>query len=219
MMVKRIGELEHTLANLIQLNKTIEERLDKHGARLYTLEQLDIPQQLFDALEKSINRDQSKELAHDLAEARKKKKKSSESPKMPPGSPSHQPPPPPPPAEDFQLGIESYQTQVNLTKPQWTATGFKYKHDYTVIESPRAVIFRDKYGVQMMMRFNEIHKFSDETLQQIIEALDYRVKEFRINRMNPEAFEDTENLPQPRELCWRMRQRGRLQTFEAYQLI
>nr|GEU47184.1 histone deacetylase 14 [Tanacetum cinerariifolium] len=87
--------------------------------------------------------------------------------------------------EDFQLRIESYQTQVNLTKPQWTAMGFEYKHDYTVIESPRAVIFRDKYEVQMMMRFNEIHKFSDGTLQQIVEALDYWVKEFRINRMNP----------------------------------
>nr|GEY13048.1 hypothetical protein [Tanacetum cinerariifolium] len=37
----------------------------------------------------------------------------------------------------------------------------------------------------MMMRFNEIHKFSNGTLQQIEEALDYRVKEFRINRMNP----------------------------------
>nr|GEZ34645.1 hypothetical protein [Tanacetum cinerariifolium] len=37
----------------------------------------------------------------------------------------------------------------------------------------------------MMMRFNEIHKFSDGTLQQIDEALAYRIKEFRINRMNP----------------------------------
>nr|GEU52493.1 retrovirus-related Pol polyprotein from transposon TNT 1-94 [Tanacetum cinerariifolium] len=87
--------------------------------------------------------------------------------------------------EDFQLGIESYQTQLNLTKPQWDATGFEYKHDYTVIDSPRAIMFREKYGVQMMMRFNEIHKFSDGTLQQIDEALDYRVKKFRINRMNP----------------------------------
>nr|GEV35530.1 retrotransposon protein, putative, Ty1-copia subclass [Tanacetum cinerariifolium] len=50
--------------------------------------------------------------------------------------------------EDFQLGIESYQTQ-------------------------------------MMMLVNEIHKFSDGTLQQIDKALDYRVKEFRINRLNP----------------------------------
>nr|GEY33987.1 hypothetical protein [Tanacetum cinerariifolium] len=153
MMVKRINELEHTLADLIQVNKTMEERLDKHGARLYTLEQLNIPQQvniavsevvtdaidwamqaplhnrfrdlpeadmkeilhqfmwesdsykshkyhmkLFEALEKSINRDHSEELAHDLAEARKERKKGRESPKTPPGSPSHQPPPPPPPA-------------------------------------------------------------------------------------------------------------------------
>ncbi|GJV75655.1 hypothetical protein Tco_1507239 [Tanacetum coccineum] len=37
----------------------------------------------------------------------------------------------------------------------------------------------------MIMRFNEIHKFSDGTLQQIDEALDYRVKEFQINRNNP----------------------------------
>nr|GEZ34217.1 monodehydroascorbate reductase [Tanacetum cinerariifolium] len=66
-----------------------------------------------------------------------------------------------------------------------TPLGFEYKHDYTVIDYPRVVTFRDIYGVQMIMRFNEIHKFSDGTLQQIDEALDYRVKEFKINRMNP----------------------------------
>nr|GEU70937.1 hypothetical protein [Tanacetum cinerariifolium] len=87
--------------------------------------------------------------------------------------------------EDFHLRIESYQTQLNLTKPQWDATGFEYKYDFTVINSLRAVTFRDKYGVQMIMRFNEIHKFSDETLHHIDEALDYRVKEFKVNRMNP----------------------------------
>nr|GFC26379.1 hypothetical protein [Tanacetum cinerariifolium] len=60
--------------------------------------------------------------------------------------------------ENFQLGIESYQTQLNLTKPRWDAMGFEYKHDYTLIDSPRS---------------------------QIDEALGYRVKEFKINRMNP----------------------------------
>nr|GEU50143.1 retrovirus-related Pol polyprotein from transposon TNT 1-94 [Tanacetum cinerariifolium] len=87
--------------------------------------------------------------------------------------------------EDFHLGIESYQTQLNLTKPRWDAMGFEYKHDYTVIDSSRAVTFRDRYEVQMITRFNEIYKFSDGTLQQIDEALDCRVKEFKINRMNP----------------------------------
>ncbi|GJV90023.1 hypothetical protein Tco_1533961 [Tanacetum coccineum] len=74
--------------------------------------------------------------------------------------------------EDFQLRIESYQTQLNLTKPRCDAKGFEYKHDFTVIDSPRAVTFRDKYGVQMITRFNEIHKFSDGILHQIDEALD-----------------------------------------------
>nr|GEV17915.1 hypothetical protein [Tanacetum cinerariifolium] len=85
---------------------------------------------------------------------------------------------------NLKLGIESYQTQLNLTKPRWDATGFEYKHDFMVIESLRAVTFRDKYGVQMIMRFNEIYKFSYGTLHQIDEALDYQVKEFKVNRMN-----------------------------------
>nr|GEU66115.1 hypothetical protein [Tanacetum cinerariifolium] len=125
MLMKCIGELEHITANLIQDNKHLEERLDSHGARLYTLENLDIPQDLpkadmkeilhrrmgetnsykthkdhmmlYEALEKSMNRDCFEELLKDLAEARKKKKKRSDSPKMPPGSPPHQPPPPLPP--------------------------------------------------------------------------------------------------------------------------
>nr|GFB17427.1 hypothetical protein [Tanacetum cinerariifolium]GFC12323.1 hypothetical protein [Tanacetum cinerariifolium] len=59
------------------------------------------------------------------------------------------------------MEIESYQTQLNLIEPQW-----------------------GNYGVQMIMRFNEIHKFSDNTLHHIDEALDYRVKEFKVNGMH-----------------------------------
>ncbi|GJR23888.1 hypothetical protein Tco_0972415 [Tanacetum coccineum] len=87
--------------------------------------------------------------------------------------------------KDFQFGIESYQTQLNLTKPRWEATGLEFIHDYKILDSPRAVVFKDKYGMQMIMRFNEIYKFSDGTLQQIDEALDYRVKEFNVNKVNP----------------------------------
>ncbi|GJY42681.1 hypothetical protein Tco_0430894 [Tanacetum coccineum] len=100
--------------------------------------------------------------------------------------------------EDFQLGIKSYQTQLNLTKPRWDAKGFEYKHDFTVNDSPRAVMFRDKYWVKMIMRFNEIHKFSDGTLHQIDEALDYRVKEFRVNRRNPVSDSEEENVSHPK---------------------
>ncbi|GKG29233.1 hypothetical protein Tco_0416598, partial [Tanacetum coccineum] len=57
----------------------------------------------------------------------------------------------------------------------------EFMHDYKILDSLRAVVFRDKYEMQMIMRFNEIHKFSEGTLQQINEALDYRVKEFKVN--------------------------------------
>nr|GEW57432.1 hypothetical protein [Tanacetum cinerariifolium] len=102
-----IGELKHIMVNLIQDNKHLEERLDSHRARLYTLENLDIPQQsytthedhkmLYEALEKSMNYDHSEEFLKDLAEAHKKKKKRRDSQKTSPGSPPHKPPPPPPP--------------------------------------------------------------------------------------------------------------------------
>ncbi|GJU51148.1 hypothetical protein Tco_1220703 [Tanacetum coccineum] len=87
--------------------------------------------------------------------------------------------------EDFQLGIETYQTQLNLTKPGWNATGYEIKHDYTIIESPRAVIFLVNNNERKIMRFNKIYKFSDGTLTRILETLDYRVKEFKIKRLNP----------------------------------
>ncbi|GKB47408.1 hypothetical protein Tco_0898161 [Tanacetum coccineum] len=87
--------------------------------------------------------------------------------------------------EDFQLGIESYQTQLNLTKPGWDATGYEFKYNYTITESPRAVVFPVNNNERKIMRFNEIYKFSDGTLTRILEALAYRVKEFKIKRLNP----------------------------------
>ncbi|GJZ31541.1 hypothetical protein Tco_0576588 [Tanacetum coccineum] len=75
-------------------------------------------------------------------------------------------------------------TQLNLTKPEWDATGYEFKHDYTIIDSPRAVIFPVTNNKRKIMRFNKIYKFSDGTLTHILEALDYRVKEFKIKRLN-----------------------------------
>ncbi|GKD69254.1 hypothetical protein Tco_1323344, partial [Tanacetum coccineum] len=88
--------------------------------------------------------------------------------------------------EYFQLGIKSYQKQLNLTKPGWDAKGFEYKHNYTIIESSRAVVFPVGNNERKILRFNEIYKFSDGTLTNIMEALDYRFKEYKINRLNPD---------------------------------
>nr|GFB43694.1 hypothetical protein [Tanacetum cinerariifolium] len=95
-MMKRIGELEHIMSNLIQENKGLEERdlpeadmkeiLHQRMWETESYKSHEDHMQLYEALEKSMNRDHSQELAQDLAEARKKKKKSRELPKMPPGS-------------------------------------------------------------------------------------------------------------------------------------
>ncbi|GKD73876.1 hypothetical protein Tco_1332158 [Tanacetum coccineum] len=63
--------------------------------------------------------------------------------------------------------------------------GYEFKHDYTIIKSPRAVVFLVDNNDRKIMRFNEIYKFSDGTLTRILEALDYRVKEFKVKQLNP----------------------------------
>nr|GEZ82256.1 hypothetical protein [Tanacetum cinerariifolium] len=354
MLMKHIGELEHIMANLIQDNKHLEERLDSHGAHLYILENLDIPQQetnsykthedhmmLYESLEKSMNRDPTEELLKDLVETAtsaeykawtmtdtRLKLSISPTPKdlqmdddMAPDAQAHSSDDEdirnvhilkastlastysPPPEDsllaqtgDMAMFMDWFCKRQEITKlkPQdlkgptfelvkvfhpnskWcparcglkrsasmilllcmvfltggskdndsTLTdifegdrravrthmrilsvvrievfsmygydymknivlrradlnehiiakrdfkylypsdfkdlyvlnlqGFEYKHDYMVINSPRAITFRDKYGVQMIMQINEIHKFSDSTLHQIDKALDYQV--------------------------------------------
>ncbi|GJT24601.1 hypothetical protein Tco_0894538 [Tanacetum coccineum] len=46
------------------------------------------------------------------------------------------------------------------------------------------LVFPVNNNERKIMRFNEIYKFSDGTLTRILEALDYRVKEYRVNRIN-----------------------------------
>nr|GEZ20224.1 hypothetical protein [Tanacetum cinerariifolium] len=100
-LMKRIGKLKHIMANLIQENKHLEERIWETNS--YKTHEDHI--MLYEALEKSMNRDHSEELAKDLDKARKKKKK--RRPSGASGSPkafgsSQVPPPPHPPLSTNQ---------------------------------------------------------------------------------------------------------------------
>ncbi|GJS89158.1 hypothetical protein Tco_0771794 [Tanacetum coccineum] len=53
-LIKCIGELEQHMADLIQDNLALEERMDKHRSRLYKLENLDIPHQVSKAVDEII---------------------------------------------------------------------------------------------------------------------------------------------------------------------
>ncbi|GKD34150.1 hypothetical protein Tco_1249659 [Tanacetum coccineum] len=86
---------------------------------------------------------------------------------------------------DMQLGIKSYQTQLNLIKLGRDALDFLFKEDYTIVNKPRAVIYRDRNEQKKMMRENEVHKFSDGTLIRVRDKLDYMVKDFKLSEYNP----------------------------------
>ncbi|GJS79813.1 hypothetical protein Tco_0729694 [Tanacetum coccineum] len=86
---------------------------------------------------------------------------------------------------DLHLGIESYQTKLNLTQPSWDASDFLFKEDYTIISKPRAIIYRDRSDQKKMMRLNKVYKFSDGTLTRVLERLDHMVKDFRLFKYNP----------------------------------
>ncbi|GKA00060.1 hypothetical protein Tco_0672610 [Tanacetum coccineum] len=85
---------------------------------------------------------------------------------------------------DLQLGIESYQTKINLERPNWDAADYYFKEDYTIVPKPRAVVYRDRNDQRKLMRLNELHKFSDGTLTRVMEKLDQMVKDFHLYEYN-----------------------------------
>ncbi|GJT11297.1 hypothetical protein Tco_0858339 [Tanacetum coccineum] len=85
---------------------------------------------------------------------------------------------------DLQLGIESYQTKINLERPNWDAADYYFKEDYTIVPKPRVVVYRDRNDQRKLMRLNELHKFSDGTLTRVMEKLDHMVKDFHLFEYN-----------------------------------
>ncbi|GKA16117.1 hypothetical protein Tco_0695864 [Tanacetum coccineum] len=53
-LINRLGELEQHIADLVDANQALEERLDKHGSRLYRLENQDIPNQVRKAVDEIV---------------------------------------------------------------------------------------------------------------------------------------------------------------------
>ncbi|GKF24364.1 hypothetical protein Tco_0076686 [Tanacetum coccineum] len=52
---------------------------------------------------------------------------------------------------------------------------FLFKEDYTIVCKPRAVIYRDRNDQKKMMRETGMHKFSDGTLNRILDKPDHMV--------------------------------------------
>nr|GFA45514.1 hypothetical protein [Tanacetum cinerariifolium] len=65
---------------------------------------------------------------------------------------------------DLQLGVESYQKKINVTKPETTGHGIRKKDPYTPFQDPQGFIHVDNKGRNRLIHSDELYKFSDGIL-------------------------------------------------------
>ncbi|GKB66287.1 hypothetical protein Tco_0927699, partial [Tanacetum coccineum] len=82
--------------------------------------------------------------------------------------------------EDLQLGIKSYQKKLNLTKSDTYRSDLKRKIPYTSYSNPKGFIYQNKARKNRLMRIEELHKFSDGTLNDVRSAFDDILKRIRM---------------------------------------
>ncbi|GJX08655.1 hypothetical protein Tco_0196587 [Tanacetum coccineum] len=82
--------------------------------------------------------------------------------------------------EDLQLGVESYQKKLNLTKPDTFRSNLRNRTTYTAYSDPKGVIYKDQNNRNRLMRADELHKFSDGTLDDVRSALNDIAKGIRM---------------------------------------
>ncbi|GJW59625.1 hypothetical protein Tco_0108960 [Tanacetum coccineum] len=66
--------------------------------------------------------------------------------------------------EDLQLGVESYQKKLNISKPRTCKEDLSRRSPYTTLSNPQGVIYEDKLNMKRLMHSDELYKFSDGTL-------------------------------------------------------
>ncbi|GJU47817.1 hypothetical protein Tco_1217372 [Tanacetum coccineum] len=74
--------------------------------------------------------------------------------------------------QDFQLGVESYQQQVNLNAPTITFPGIKKYKVFSIFSEPvYGIIYKNNKKEKRVIRHQEVHKFCDATLKRVLEGL------------------------------------------------
>nr|GEW28783.1 hypothetical protein [Tanacetum cinerariifolium] len=92
--------------------------------------------------------------------------------------------------EHLQLGVKSYQKRLNLTKPDTYRSDLKRMEAYTTYSNPRGFIYQNKDKKNRLMRIDELHKFSDGTLNDVRTALD-------------DHAQDKEDYEEPGKVRWK----------------
>ncbi|GJQ95072.1 hypothetical protein Tco_0006211 [Tanacetum coccineum] len=69
--------------------------------------------------------------------------------------------------EDLQLVIESNQKKINLARPDTTRPDLRKMTPYTGYPDVQGIIYQDELSRNRLMRTDELHKFSDGTLNHV----------------------------------------------------
>nr|GFC43622.1 hypothetical protein [Tanacetum cinerariifolium] len=89
--------------------------------------------------------------------------------------------------EDLQLGVESYQKKLNLIRSDTYRSDLKRLLTYSAYPNPRGFIYHNKDKKNRLMRIDELHKFSDDTLNDVQNALDDILKRIRMKYL-PQTY-------------------------------
>ena len=81
--------------------------------------------------------------------------------------------------EDLQLGVESYQKKLNLTKPNlYDVPDLQHLPQYTLIKQPAfGFTYRSINGRNCFMAYTEVQKFCDETLKFVRDGMKSRLND------------------------------------------
>nr|GFB15532.1 hypothetical protein [Tanacetum cinerariifolium] len=81
-------------------------------------------------------------------------------------------------------GSGKLQKKLNLTKPNTYRTNLRRREAYTAHSNPRGFIYQNKDKKNRLMRIDELHKFSDGTLNDVRNALDDCLKGIRMQYLS-----------------------------------
>ncbi|GJU56218.1 hypothetical protein Tco_1229932 [Tanacetum coccineum] len=69
--------------------------------------------------------------------------------------------------EDLQLGVESYQKKINLSRPDTYRSDLRKMTPYTAYPDIQGIIYQDDMNRNCLMHTEELYKFSDGTLNHV----------------------------------------------------
>ncbi|GJS85898.1 hypothetical protein Tco_0752439 [Tanacetum coccineum] len=83
--------------------------------------------------------------------------------------------------EDLQLGVESYQKKLNITKPHNTFPEIEFKEPYTPSYDPPRIVYEDLDKQKRVLQADKLYKFSNGTLKSVHNETHHTVLNFHLD--------------------------------------